>query len=77
MKYEPFFTWWQFVQCQNSQGLDNIGKPEVALSCAKAVGIDWNTGGTGECAGLNSSGNSEGVSLLKESVKASQVLGIQ
>lgn len=55
-----------------------MGLPEVALNCASVVGIDWERGGSGECAGLDGSGQgAEGVSLLQASVKASEELGVQ
>jgi len=76
-KYTNPWDWWSFVQCQNYQGRDQVGTADVALKCAKAVGIDWADGGAGKCAGLNGSGRgAEGVRLLQESVQATQVLGI-
>jgi Gamma interferon inducible lysosomal thiol reductase (GILT) len=70
-KYAPD-EWWDFVQCQNYQGREKIGLPEVALSCAKSTGIDWELSGTGQCAGLDGSGRGlEGVQLLQESVRSS------
>jgi len=76
-KHASFSDWWDFVRCQNSQGKENIGIPEVALKCAKAVGIDWEVGGAGQCAGLDGSGKgSEGVALLKESTILGHQMGI-
>lgn len=78
MKYTPTSVWWRFVQCQNHQGRYEVGKPETALKCANATGIDWKTSGVGECAGLDGSGRAtEGVDLLRESVLATQRIGIQ
>jgi hypothetical protein len=74
-KYAPFWNWWEFVKCQNYQGRDNIGKPEVALKCAQRAGIDWKTGGAGVCAGSGKA--SEGVRLLRESVILSHELGVK
>ncbi|KDR83751.1 hypothetical protein GALMADRAFT_54325 [Galerina marginata CBS 339.88] len=72
-KYAPFSNWWEFVKCQNFQGRENIGLPDVALKCAEVAGIDWGSSGAGECAGLDGSGKgTEGVALLK----ASTLLGI-
>jgi len=79
-KYEPFVRWWEFVQCQNQRGRTRVGKPEVALECAKAAGIHWQQSKTGECAGRNGAGRGkefEGVALLKRSVQASESLGIR
>lgn len=77
-KYTNPKDWWSFVQCQNYQGRDQVGIPDVALKCAKAVGIDWVNGGVGECAGINGSGRgAEGVELLQESVLATKALGIR
>jgi hypothetical protein len=77
-KYTNPTDWWSFVHCQNYQGRDRIGTPDVALNCAKIAGIDWEGGGAGDCAGLDGSGRgSEGVSLLQESVKATKALGIE
>jgi hypothetical protein len=77
-KYTNPTDWWSFVQCQNFQGRDRIGTPDVALNCAKTSGIDWVNGGAGECAGVDGSGRgAEGVRLLQESVMATKALGIQ
>jgi len=77
-KYAPFKNWWEFVKCQNYQGEENIGGPDVALNCAGIADIDWETSGAGECAGLDGGGKgSEGVSLLMESVLLSKKLNIK
>jgi len=77
-KYTNPTDWWSFVHCQNYQGRDRIGIPDVALNCAKVVGIDWEGGGAGDCAGADGSGRgTEGVGLLQESVKATKALGIE
>jgi len=77
-KYTNQRNWWSFVQCQNYQGRDQVGKPEVALKCAKAVGIDWVESGAGECAGLDGSGRgAEGVKLLQDSVQVTKSLEIE
>ncbi|KAF8076375.1 hypothetical protein FPV67DRAFT_1405948 [Lyophyllum atratum] len=77
-KHEPSSVWWQFVQCQNYEGRDKIGTPDLALKCAKTVGIDWENSEAGRCAGLDGSGKgSEGVALLKESVALAHKLGIK
>jgi len=76
-KYATKEQWWDFVQCQNFAGRENIGKPEVALRCAQVAQIDWETSGAGNCAGLDGSGkNSEGVQLLHDSVRLMQGLEI-
>ncbi|KAG5724357.1 hypothetical protein E4T56_gene16049 [Termitomyces sp. T112] len=76
-KYEPA-VWWEFVQCQNYEGRDKIGNPDLALKCASTVGIDWEKSRAGTCAGLDGSGTeSEGITLLKDSVKLAQNLGIE
>lgn len=77
-KYAPFTNFWEFVKCQNYQGRENIGTPEVALKCAKTADIDWEVGGAGRCAGLDGSGKgSEGVALLRASTTLGHELGIQ
>jgi len=77
-KYAPFKNWWEFVTCQNYQGRDNIGEPDVALRCAEIADIDWETSGAGRCAGLDGSGKgSEGVALLKESVLLSKEMNVK
>jgi hypothetical protein len=77
-KYEPLHQWWRFVKCQNKQGRENVGRPEVALQCAEIAGFDWNRSETGLCAGFEGTGKGEeGLKLLRESVKASQALGIR
>jgi hypothetical protein len=78
IKYTPLSTWWKFVQCQNALGRYEVGKPEVALKCAKEVDLDWEFSGVGGCVGLDGSGKGEeGVKLLQESVTFSKELGIQ
>ena len=77
-KYAPFTNFWEFVKCQNYQGRENIGTPEVALKCAQTAGIDWEVGGAGKCAGLDGSGKgTEGVALLSESSLLGHELGIK
>jgi len=77
-KYAPFENWWEFVQCQNFQGRENVGNPGVALKCATTAGIDWETSGAGVCAGLDGDGKGEeGVALLRRSTLLGKELGIQ
>lgn len=33
--------WWNFIQCQNFQGLKRIGDFSLAKQCAKVIGKDW------------------------------------
>lgn len=76
-KYEPE-VWWQFVQCQNFEGKDKVGNPDLALDCANTVGFDWEESKVGTCAGLDGNGaEPEGVALLKESLELSRKLGIE
>jgi len=76
-KYTTPRKWWSFVQCQDYHGREQVGRPDVALKCAKTAGIDWVNSGAGECAGIDGSGRrAEGVKLLQESVLATEVLGI-
>ncbi|KAG5646563.1 hypothetical protein DXG03_002866 [Asterophora parasitica] len=76
-KYEPE-VWWEFVQCQNFEGRYRVGDPDLALKCAKTVGIDWENGKVGRCAGRDGSGKGkEGVALLKKSVTLGQSLNIK
>lgn len=78
MKYTPTEQWWNYVQCQNFEGRDKVGLPNIATKCASTAGFDWEESGVGECAGLDGSGKGEeGVQLLKESVKNTQRLGIE
>jgi hypothetical protein len=70
--------WWDFVRCQNEQGRFQVGLPDVALECAKTVGIAWETTAVGKCAGLDGSGKaSEGVQLLRESLLNGKALEIE
>ncbi|KAM6495894.1 hypothetical protein JOM56_008600 [Amanita muscaria] len=70
--------WWEFVQCQNFGGREHVGQPSLALKCARAVGIDWESSGVGQCAGLDGSGTgAEGVKLLQDSVALTSKLGIK
>jgi len=66
------------VKCQNYQGTESIGEPDVALKCANTAGIDWKTSGAGRCAGLDGDGKgSEGVVLLKKSVLLSEKMNVK
>lgn len=77
-KHEPLSSWWEFVQCQNYEGIEKIGNAEVTLKCARIAGIDWNSSQAGECAGLDGNGKgTEGVKLLQKSVVLSHQLGIE
>lgn len=70
-------TWWEFVTCQNYEGKDKIGRPDVALKCARTAKIDWEGSGVGRCTGMDGSGTgAEGVQLLQENVKDTEALGI-
>lgn len=78
MKYASPSAFWEFVQCQNYQGLEKIGQPETALKCASTAQIDWVNSGVGDCAGLDGSGKAkEGVRLLQNSVNVTEELGIE
>lgn len=87
-KYLPQNDWWKFLQCENSYGRAEVGTPKTARRCAVMVGFDWDKSGVGACADVlgGHTRNSEnveefdeleGVTLLKESVRRSQELGIQ
>jgi len=77
-KYASPSQWWEFVRCQNSKGRFQVGLPDVALQCARTVGIDWETSGVGNCAGLSGSGKGkEGVQLLRKSLLRGKALGIE
>ncbi|XP_006460090.1 hypothetical protein AGABI2DRAFT_191859 [Agaricus bisporus var. bisporus H97] len=63
--------------CQNFEGIAQIGKPSVALKCAEAAQIDWNASGAGQCAGEDGSGKGdEGVDLLRKSVRLAHDLEV-
>ncbi|SCZ91716.1 BZ3500_MvSof-1268-A1-R1_Chr5-1g07626 [Microbotryum saponariae] len=64
----PWATWWNFVQCQNYNGLPRIGTDRLAQSCASVVGKTW-SGDVEECAN-----SSEGTQLLRDSFKATKAL---
>ncbi|KAG8865422.1 hypothetical protein FRB96_000313 [Tulasnella sp. 330] len=66
--------WWPWLQCFNAGGLGNVGNVGRARECAEMSGFDWDDGSNSiaECAK-----GSEGVELLKESVKNTQALEIQ
>ena len=70
-------TWWEFVMCQNYHGRSDIGRPDVALKCARIHNIDWEESGVGQCVGLDGSGKGrEGVQLLQDSIRVTESLGI-
>jgi len=72
-KYYEHSKWWQFVMCQNYQGRDKIGTPEVARRCSRSAQIDLEGSGVGECMALDASGTgAEGVELLQQNVKAAR-----
>ena len=76
-KYAPASNWWEFVKCQNYQGRENVGLPEVVFKCAKTADVDLLAGGAGRCIGLDGSGTAaEGVALLRESARFGHQLGI-
>ncbi|KAH9918211.1 uncharacterized protein BXZ73DRAFT_53124 [Epithele typhae] len=76
--HAPFEQWWNFVHCQNFEGRYQVGRPETALKCAKAAGLDWENGGVGACAGASGDGKGEeGVRLLRESVRQTAAMGIE
>ncbi|KAI9513337.1 hypothetical protein F5148DRAFT_1273263 [Russula earlei] len=76
-KHTPMRTWWEFVMCQNYQGRNQIGEPNVAFKCARTAKIDWEGSGVGQCVGLDGSGTGyEGVRLLHDSVGVVKSLGI-
>ncbi|KAI0736196.1 hypothetical protein C8Q72DRAFT_768944 [Fomitopsis betulina] len=78
MKYASPSAFWEFVQCQNYQGIEKIGRPDTALKCASTAQIDWVSSGAGDCAGLDGSGRArEGVLLLQNSVNVTEELGIK
>lgn len=79
IKYLQTSDWWRFVQCQNFGGRYAVGKPETALKCAGAAGIDdWENSQVGVCAGTDGSGKGgEGINLLVENVQTTAKLGIQ
>lgn len=63
--------------CQNYQGRDQIGTPDVALRCARTAKIDWTDSGAGRCAGMDGSGTgAEGIRLLQKSIWISDLLSI-
>jgi len=76
-KHTPMRTWWEFVMCQNYHGRGDIGSPEVALKCARTARFDWEDSGVARCVGSDDSGpGDQGVRLLHNSIRVTQVLGI-
>lgn len=76
-KYAPFSNWWEFIKCQNYQGRENIGSPEVAFKCAETADVDLQASGAGQCIALDGSGTGpEGVALLQDSARLGKELGI-
>lgn len=76
-KHTPMRTWWEFVMCQNYHGRGHIGSPEVALKCARTARFDWEDSGVARCVGSDDSGpGHQGVRLLHNSIRVTQVLGI-
>lgn len=77
-KYQPSLVWWDFVQCQNWAGRQDIGKPSLASKCAKTLGFDWEGSEVSYCAGQDGNGKSaEGAALLRESIELGHKLGIE
>jgi hypothetical protein len=77
-KHTPMRTWWEFVMCQNYQGRGQIGRPDVALKCARTHNIDWEESRVAQCVGPDGSGKGkEGVQLLHDSIRVAESLGIR
>ena len=75
-KYAPS-NWWDFINCQNFEGRDKIGQPELAVKCGAVININWNESKVGECAGQDGSGQgAEGIKLLQESIAETAKAGI-
>jgi hypothetical protein len=64
--------------CQNYQGRGQIGRPDVALKCARTHNIDWEESRVAQCVGPDGSGKGkEGVQLLHDSIRVAESLGIR
>ncbi|KAH9811247.1 secreted protein [Melampsora americana] len=61
--------WWSFIQCQNYAGLARVGDEDLARSCAKLNGHDWDE--IQSCVEGN-----EGLELLHASVREALVLPV-
>ncbi|KAF8524610.1 hypothetical protein BU17DRAFT_42816 [Hysterangium stoloniferum] len=68
-------TWWEFLQCLNFEGKDNVGDPELAQRCAGVANIPWEdqNGSQGMKSCVESA---KGERLLRKSVAHSASLGI-
>ena len=63
--------------CQNYQGRNQIGNPEVAEKCARTAQFDWEESGVAQCVGSDDDGpGDEGLRLLHNSIRVTKFLGI-
>lgn len=71
--------WWNFVQCLNFEGKEDVGNPVLAERCAGLSYVPWNDmHGNTTRRGIRSCVYSlEGRELLEASVEQSQRLGIE
>jgi len=64
--------WWNFVQCLNFEGKEDVGDPALAERCAGLTYVPWNGDGIKSCVDSR-----EGRELLRASVERTQRLGIE
>ncbi|KAF8477879.1 hypothetical protein JB92DRAFT_3091411 [Gautieria morchelliformis] len=72
--------WWNFVQCLNFEGKEDVGDPGLAERCAGLTYIPWYdmTDGTSTRMGIKSCAEGQqGKDLLKASVTQTEHLGIK
>jgi Gamma interferon inducible lysosomal thiol reductase (GILT) len=71
--------WWNFVQCLNFEGREDVGDPGLAERCAGLTYVPWydETDGARTRTGIKSCAEGQqGKDLLKASVIQTQRLGI-
>ena len=72
--------WWNFVQCLNFEGKEDVGDPALAERCAGLTYIPWTDEKRGDVtrSGVKSCASSQyGRDLLTASVQQTQRLGIE
>ncbi|KIY74342.1 hypothetical protein CYLTODRAFT_416187 [Cylindrobasidium torrendii FP15055 ss-10] len=75
-KHGTFDQLWQYVQCSNFEGKDQVGLRDVAQRCATTAGFAWEDE-LADCVGEDLQGKTdEGRQLLAESAAASKKLNI-
>ncbi|POW18126.1 hypothetical protein PSHT_06201 [Puccinia striiformis] len=70
-RFPKLHDWWGFIQCENYAGLARVGDEELAKSCARVNGHDWDSD-VKDC-----TTGSQGRQLLESSIEHAKQLRIR